>query len=120
MLFVQIVVVMILAAVLVVVYQTGQKSREVKQIQPPVVIGNLIVIHSRDACSRETEYRLAGTPKDMGAPTVVLKCSYDGDTDIRFGMTSGQAPIRNLGAHKLALLEQALPDIRGLLVNKNA
>lgn len=98
----------------------SQKPRKMKQSQTTVIIGSLVVINSRDFYSRETEYQLAGTPQGTKAPTVVLHCSYDGDTDIRFGMTPGQAPVGNLAAHKLALLEQALPDIKGRLVDKKA
>ncbi len=119
MLFVQIVVVVTLVAVLVLLHQIGQKQREV-QIQSVVVIGELVVVHARDACSRETLYRLAVAPQGMKAPTVVLRCSYDGDTDIRFEMTPGRVPVGNLAAHKLALLEAALPDIKGRLVDKKA
>jgi len=121
MLFLQIVATLTLAVALVVAYRalfSGQKPREIRQNQATVVVGNLIVIHSRDTYFAQTEYRLAGTPPDAKVPIITLKRYYDGETDLQLGMTPGRAPIENLGAHKLALLEQALPDIKGRLADK--
>ncbi len=123
MLFLQIVATLILAVVLFLAYSAlffNKKPAEVRQKQATVIIGNLTRIDSRDTYFFETEYRLTSTLQGQKTPTVIFKRFFDGDIDVQFGATSGQAQIQDFGRYKLALLEEALPDIKGQLVDKKA
>lgn len=120
MLFLQIVAVLILVAVLSLLYlflSLGIKPKEIKQCRV-VVVGKLIKTESRDTYYVETEYRAVDVPQGVAAPTVLFRRFYDGEVDIVFGITPGLGKIEGFGRYKIALLEEALPDIKRRLESR--
>ncbi|MFA5134020.1 MAG: hypothetical protein WC459_04425 [Patescibacteria group bacterium] len=122
MLFLQIYVGFILILVIFIIYQnfTAQiKPKPLAPIPTVVINNNVVKTTIRDVYYQEIRYSL-NIGDEQRTPMIIYRRNFDGDLEIQLGSKGKMPAIKNYGAHQVALLEEAIKDIRGHLVNKKA